>query len=427
MPRLKLMLLVVLLALVGCPRLAPAPPSGPAAGVPAALAPGGIVQRPSTMIQGRVEAAPYKVQAGFGDMAANATIALIDPIDGRTLSTAITQPNGTFTTAFPGIETPDSNKVYILEAIKGGRVQDEFNQAGAPAVRPRTFLQWNPPAFAWKSLNSIASGDAVVISRSTTALAVGFGLRAAAASTQQKQDLRTAQSQGFIGKLKVGLVDATAQPPTPDTFEVNSQNPISNAEFHTLHDLVTKALNQGLGRVAQMAFDSGGKLLITGLDGAFQTWNGSTLTPFAQTRTNWAVARDVNGITYFAGPRDGQIQKLAADGTMRVIATIPGVSGLSVDGSSLYALVGSNGNVMNVDTTSGTTLTQVAPATPSRDVAILLNKAYIATRTGAILKASFSQSAAPIYQIPGGDYALRLVVRPNTGDLYFATHNGHQA
>lgn len=251
-----ILLLVAVLLLAACPR----PGVQPLARVAAAL-PGGSASFPGSgqvpadrlVIRGEVENARFKVAASFGDFAPNSVVSILDPVSGTALGSAITESNGTFTMQLPqGWVPDDQGKAYILEAVKGGKINGAYNFAGAPAIRMRTLLTWKKAGLYWMSLSSIASESAIVINRSTTALSVGVALRQATKPQAQASE-RAIFSQFLEGSLKVGQPDNSMAPTTPDTYVKPTQNAITVAEFHTLFGLVDQALLNGQDPVGAIA------------------------------------------------------------------------------------------------------------------------------------------------------------------------------
>ncbi len=183
---------------------------------------------------------------------------------------------------------------------------------------------------------------------------------------------------------------------------------------------------QNIGRVAQLAMDDAGKLLIAGLNGPLSIWNPAqpgSITRFGPGRTFWAIARNsTSGLTYLAGPRDGQVVELASDlNHVRNVASVPGAVGLTFANGSLYALVHDTGDLVQVNTTSGATAVAATVATTSVDVAAIGNDFYVATAAGAIKKVAVTGGTAQtLYQLPGGEVARRLIGRSVPApELYF--------
>ncbi|MBM3266949.1 MAG: hypothetical protein FJZ01_04795 [Candidatus Sericytochromatia bacterium] len=244
---LRLLLLAAAAALLaGCPR----PASQALAGL--ARVPGGLSLpgpgAPDYTIRGRVENAQFRVQAAFGDIAPNATVALIDGTSGETLQTARTDASGGFTMAFPRDFVPDNTKFYTLEAVKGGKINGGYNFAGAPAIRLRTVLQWSQQGEFWMSLTGKNTGDPAVINRSTTAVAVAVGLRQAAVTDPTN---RAVFYRGIIGQIDLNAADGTY----PHKYAQDAVNStITVGEFRTLFDLVDRALLNGQDPVGSIAW-----------------------------------------------------------------------------------------------------------------------------------------------------------------------------
>lgn len=256
-----ILLLGAALLLVACPRPGVQPLAGLAARLTGGLASGphaprsdsGAMPTDRLVIRGRVENARFKVSASFGEFAPNSVVSILDPVSGMALGTAITEANGTFTMQLPvGWVPDDQGKAYILEAVKGGRINGAHNFAGAPAIRMRTLLTWKKAGLYWMSLSSVASESAIVINRSTTAISVGVALRQAT-KTQAQAAERAIFSQFLEGSLAIGTPDNSIPPPTPDTYTKPANNSITVAEFHTLFGLVDQALLNGQDPVGSIA------------------------------------------------------------------------------------------------------------------------------------------------------------------------------
>lgn len=220
-------MLALALVLVGCPA-AITPPSTP--GFPA--------------IAGSLTFDPvgFQTQATMAEIANAATVSLIDPQNGQTVATSITETQGgkstfrlTFSNSFQPGPTP-----YVLEAVKGLSVGGTPNRAGASAARIRTLIQWKDES--WKSL----SANEVSVSQTTTALSIIASLR----STEVSRP-------ALIESLTMGTADASIAPETPDTFTPGTSN-VTNAEFHQVYGLVSNALSFDQDPVGSIYRDADG-------------------------------------------------------------------------------------------------------------------------------------------------------------------------
>jgi sugar lactone lactonase YvrE len=181
-------ILVLVLLLTGCrmPSLVPVTP-GASGGV------GTIVS--SSTLSGRLGPA-REVSADYREFAKGATVSLIDATTGYTSATTVTDANGNFVLRFPESFVPEPNRLYFLEAVKGIRERgpnttpnDQYNQAGADALRLRTFIFYHSSA-GWISPYNSQPGP-IYISRETTALAIAI---------QLKQEIM-ATAKDFVGCL----------------------------------------------------------------------------------------------------------------------------------------------------------------------------------------------------------------------------------
>lgn len=180
------------------PAARPATDSGPLAAGPLAVGPHAAAVSP---LHGRVESIPRRVQALVSDIAAGATVSLIEPTSGRTLATTVSTPTGGFILKFSDDFEPVVGEPYILEAVKGLPVGGKANRAGAPGARVRTVVNYTG---GWRSL----SGDSIVISRATTAVAI----------MASHQNLDTANLLLLMGKVSDATFDTTGTILLPAAF-----------------------------------------------------------------------------------------------------------------------------------------------------------------------------------------------------------------
>lgn len=150
------------MSLLGCHAL----PMGPA--------------RPTTVtaaqtLTGRVEfpEAVRSAQATTAEIAAAATVSLIDAATGNTVATSQTNAGGGFTLAFGGV-APATGAIYLLEAVKGLSVGGSANRPGTKAARLRTILYWNA---GWQSFTNSTPNTGIVLSAATTALSTIVSLK----------------------------------------------------------------------------------------------------------------------------------------------------------------------------------------------------------------------------------------------------------
>jgi len=181
----------------------------------------------------------YTTQAtSLAEIASGATVSLIDPTNGATIATSLTQPDGSFALSF-GSWKPTSEIPYLLEAVKGLSIGGDPNRPSANVARLRTLVMHS--AGSWRSLTRMADGsDVVRINQSTTALCVISGLKA----------LTTSQ----LLALKQSLVITPGQ---PDAFIPSP--PIAAGEYVSVWSLVDASLglNQDPVRVVALNPETG--------------------------------------------------------------------------------------------------------------------------------------------------------------------------
>lgn len=188
------------------------------------------------VIQGVVDfpEAGYGTQATLQEIASSATVSLIDATKNVTVASTLTDSKGAFSLTLTKWR-PVEGQPYYLEAIKGlGN-----NAAGRSAARLRTLIRTRPDT-GWVS---ISGGGAVVISRSTTAIATVASLKG---TGRVDPDL-------LIGSLTIGASGSTAIP--PDTF--NGAPNFSIAEFGAAWRFIDSAITQGVDPLASLSWDAG--------------------------------------------------------------------------------------------------------------------------------------------------------------------------
>lgn len=203
------MVMLLALALAGCPRPGMIPPGGE-----------------PLDLHGQVDFSTARtVQATVGEVAKAATVSLIDPALNQTVATSVTDASGSFRLNFGSTFKPGTAP-YFLEAVKGLSAGGTSNRAGASAARVRTLIQWNGSTSKWQSISS----GSITVSLTTTALSVLASLRADVVARP-----------ALIESLTMGVADSTIAPTTPDTFTPDTTN-LTNAEFHRAYELTSNAL-----------------------------------------------------------------------------------------------------------------------------------------------------------------------------------------
>jgi hypothetical protein len=143
--------------------------------IPGALAGQWTVEAPDTHIVppivGRVVfPEPRQIQATMADVAALATVTLVDTKTNTSLASSLSNSAGQFNLNFSGSFIPKPD-YYYLEASKGYGGPSAFrvqNKSGLDAIRVRTILK-----FAGGAWQALTAGE-LVISRATTAASVGI-------------------------------------------------------------------------------------------------------------------------------------------------------------------------------------------------------------------------------------------------------------
>lgn len=175
------------------------------------------------------------------EFAPGATVSLIDSVTGHTAATTVTDANGEFVMRFDDGFAPVPDRPYYLDAIKGikGRGPDEtpneqFNQAGADALRLRTIIYHQASPAGWVSFYNWAPAP-ITISRESTTLAIAIYLK----NQTLPLDLRA-----FIGSLD------------PLTNAYSPVAGISADEFSAAFAIVDGAITQDRDPVQYIAYDS---------------------------------------------------------------------------------------------------------------------------------------------------------------------------
>jgi len=169
-----------------------------------------VVVRPGpiatvTTLSGRVEFAPVRrIAATMAQIANGATVSLIDPTSGNTLSSSVTDASGSFILSFSNLN-PVTGAAYVLEAVKGLPVGGNSNRVGAPAARLRTLLFWNG---GWQSLTNSAPGVGIVVSTATTALSTIVSLKKTAGTPVTLSNLVNTINGTTFTEAGTGLTNA---------------------------------------------------------------------------------------------------------------------------------------------------------------------------------------------------------------------------
>lgn len=212
MRRMLILLMLLTLALGGCPAPgeAPAPPLVGQVVFPAGL----------------------RTQADLNDIATAATVSLIDLATNSTMGTTLTDSQGRFSLTPTRNFRPVAGTLYYMEAVKG--LYD--NQVGADVARVRTIIRFDA---GWTSLSA---GSIIYLNESTTALSAMVGLKDGSATPIDASSL--------IAQLAVSTPDGEL----PDTLSPVTNCPVG--EFATVRGLVTSALTQDVDPLAGISWNA---------------------------------------------------------------------------------------------------------------------------------------------------------------------------
>ena len=251
--------------------------------VPLASQPGGPASVASAVqLSGRIGSA-QGVQATILDIAKGASVALIDSATGHTLSTTVTNPDGTFFLQFAQGFVPVDGRPYVLEAFKGIRGGNpDYNQAGADTMRLRTLLYYRSAEKGWVSLASATAGP-VDLTMATTAVSVAI-----AHMTQAGTPIDPAL---FIGCLTGEAYDETGRP-------------LSLASFTTLRAETEKAITEDRDPLHYVVFDSKSGNFLS----SFVAFAVSDITP---TSGNIGTLLAIAGDGFTSGP----LERVTINGT----------------------------------------------------------------------------------------------------------------
>lgn len=187
-------------------------------------------------LSGRVSFDPYATQATIIEVAAGATLSLIDAANNQTVAATVTTPDGKFTLTFSNNFQPESGATYYLEAVKGLQA----NLPGHAAVRVRTLI-----ALIQNQWHSIVSGQFVMVNSSTTALSIGAALK-------QQRSPGSVSLQAMLGSFI----------PYATTYD-HAPSGLSNDDYQTLVGLVRDALAGNADPVASIELGDSGWRRIT--------------------------------------------------------------------------------------------------------------------------------------------------------------------
>ncbi len=214
--------LAIALAVAACEA-----PKGPDP-IPQAVVLGPVAPR-FAALEGQVDFGPpedRQLTAKFAEVGSGATVSLIDPVEGNTVSTTLTTPEGRFRlTILSGNFEPGVGP-YFLEAVKGLAVGGKANRVGASAARVRTLVSYS--GSGWRSLTTGTLG----INRSTTAISALSNLKG----------LTKEQNLALLDTIESGRESTADGITTNDTFTAGPA--ISDGEYRRTWDLVAQALRE---------------------------------------------------------------------------------------------------------------------------------------------------------------------------------------
>lgn len=326
--RLRYLVLLLVFLVGGCPR--PAALLGVPATGPSALA--------DREITGRVLLPARSTQAYSvaDDVAAGATVSLIDTQTQVTVGSTVTTASGSFRFSFGASFKPDSARAYYLEAIKGIKGPNgQYNQVGAEAVRLRTLLYYRD---GWVSLTNSAPGD-VTITKDTTAVSGMLGLRTLAGDSIDPAPL--------IGCLEAGNEAAWQAPGFP----------FQRSDFDTVVGFINSALNFDQDPLRYLSYNRyTGAYLKTGtvftLD-AVSVTTGRIGAPVTLSGSGFNVAAPVKNVIRFNGVQVPTSDVLVNPNGTRLDVHVPlgattGPISLEIDGTmvagSRFVVLGGDGH-----------------------------------------------------------------------------------
>lgn len=190
----------------------------------------------------------FGTQASIGDdVAAGATVSLIDPATGFTLAAVVTDGAGHF--LFDRLDLVPGDEVYILEAVKGLKDSAGFNAPGSAAARVRTFIRH--VGGEWQGITR----GRLTISTATTAIATAAGLK------NLKDGPTSKPLSALLGTVEQGTAD-TEVVVDGATYSINARfagtSDLSVAEYRRAFGLVAASLADDADPVASIYRDPGG-------------------------------------------------------------------------------------------------------------------------------------------------------------------------
>ena len=206
--------------------------------------PDAVVEAPARTapsLSGRISFGARHLQADLPQIAKAATVALINSGSNQTVSTALTNAAGEFILDFSNGYTADPTAVYYLEAIKGLG----GNLPSHDAVRIRTIVKYQD---GWTSLTNTTPNQSIVVNPSTTALAIGAGIRKGEAGFSFDSLIGTLSgelSNVYTPINGLSLSDFEALAPLVSTVLASDRDPIRSIGL--LAPSTWHRLDQGLG------------------------------------------------------------------------------------------------------------------------------------------------------------------------------------
>ncbi|MBO9542100.1 hypothetical protein J7643_16050 [bacterium] len=268
-----------------------------------------------------------RAQATSLEVASLATVSLIDPGSGETVTTALTDDKGAFSLKFKNW-SPQPDTPYLVEAVKGLSAGGAPNRPGASGARLRTLVAFT--GGSWKSLTT----PKIQLDLNTTALAVIASLKG----------LAPADLQGFLESITLPATFTTPDPAKIAASELSSVAGLAALALASDQDpMAALARNAATGQYVRLergplvtdysalSGDEGAKITLYGRDLALALvgFNGNYVAPDAGATDTKLVVTIPTGVS--TGPLTVKVGNLIATvGTYTspafTIATFAGTS-----------------------------------------------------------------------------------------------------
>lgn len=272
----RFLLLCLVLLLAGCRLPALMPTLG--------AAPSATSESPTAPLSGWVGGTAFNTQATLTQIGYGATVSFIDPTTGNTVATAISDASGSFVINFGRTFVPVDGQAYYLEALKGIKGPNEqYNQAGADAVRLRTMVFYQAAApTGWKSLANPDPGS-ISLNDRTTALSVALALKLQAGETLNLND--------YIGALAVSPFVSVGS--------------VSDTDYTAILGLVNDAITQDRDPMHYTVYDTVNRSFSN-------SWVGFSITDVAPRSGNINDTLNITGSGFDSGPATVRVNGVQA-------------------------------------------------------------------------------------------------------------------